>query len=63
MADTWDRPGTLVAEHWVEEGGYEVFENNGQFDLYEIPQYGGTPRESGTFASCELAVAHGQTWT
>ena len=63
MADSFDRPGTLVADHWSEGGGYEVFENNGAFDLYEIPQYGGYPMGPDTFATLELAVAHGRTWT
>jgi hypothetical protein len=61
--DPWERPGALVAESWLEGGGYEVFAHNGSFDLYEIPQYGGDPYPSGTFATLDLAVAQGRTFT
>lgn len=61
--DAWDRPGKKVADSFFEEGGWEVFENGDKFDLYEIPLYGGDPRDSGSFTTLEDAITEGKTFT
>jgi hypothetical protein len=61
--DPWDRQGVIVADHWSEGGGYEIFKHEEKFYLYEIPQYGGDPWDSGIFDTLEDAIKEGKTFT
>lgn len=61
--DPWDRQGVIVADRWSEGGGYEIFQHEGKFYLYEIPQYGGDPWDSGIFDTLEDAIKEGNTFT
>lgn len=53
---------------WVAEfgdGGGEVYRINDIFLLFEVPQFGGAPRYSGTYRQHEIAklVASAHSWT
>lgn len=62
----------LYSEHGIQihqysdlSGGFEICLPKGDklWQLYEIPQYGGTPRASGLYEDLYEAITEAKSWT
>lgn len=60
----WVERKDMIEGIGFEESGATIyFVENGTFDLYEIPQYGGTERFSGNYPDVESAKKEAESWT
>ncbi len=58
------KQGTLVFKYSYGEESYGlVYDNDGKFDVYEIPQYGGQPCFNKTFECVDDAIEYAKSFT
>lgn len=58
--------GDTIYLNWFEEGGGEVIRlSTGEWELFEVPHYGGIPRLFGTYSEDNLQelIDEANSWT